>query len=53
MFPNSVESIPGEHLAPATKSAGVAQLEEHLSCKQRVTGSIPVISFDENQTMRV
>lgn len=25
--------------------AGVAQLAEHLSCKQNVTGSIPVISF--------
>lgn len=25
--------------------AGVAQLAEHLSCKQNVTGSIPVISL--------
>jgi hypothetical protein len=29
--------------------ADVAQLEELLSCKQMVAGSIPVISFDASQ----
>ena len=32
-----------------TKSGGVAQLGEHLPCKQGVMGSNPIISTKENE----
>ena len=37
-------TIKGNSIKPHLKNGGVAQLGEHLPCKQGVMGSIPIIS---------
>ena len=34
------------------QDGGVAQLGEHLPCKQGVMGSIPIISIDERESSK-
>ena len=42
-----------DHLKRETPNGGVAQLGEHLPCKQGVMGSIPIISTSDEGHKRV